>query len=127
MTRKPNLLILGAGGVASATAHKIAQHRDAFGTLTLASRTLARCEALADSLARRDYGAGVELTTATVDARDTTALVRLLETKSIDLVLNLASPYVNLSVMEACLAAGCHYLDTAVHETEGEAPQPAPW
>ncbi len=127
MNKNPNLLILGAGGVASATAHKIAQHRDAFGTITMASRTLARCDAVANSLAGRAYGNGLTLSTAQVDARDTEALERLLRQKSIGLVLNLASPYVNLSVMHACLAAGCHYIDTAVHETEGEPPQPAPW
>ena len=111
-----DILIIGSGGVGSVVAHKCAQaKRDegAFGKITLASRTLARCKQVAQSVKER---LGVDIATTTVDANDVDALCRLLDSCKPTLVLNIALPYQDLTIMDACLKCGVHYLDTANYE-----------
>ncbi|MBO4335177.1 MAG: saccharopine dehydrogenase family protein [Desulfovibrio sp.] len=111
-----DILIIGCGGVGSVVAHKCAQaKRDegTFGTITLASRTPARCQKVAQSVKER---LGVDLATSQVDANDVDALCRLMERTKPLLVLNIALPYQDLTIMEACLRCGVHYLDTANYE-----------
>ncbi len=124
-----NTLIIGAGGVGGATAHKCAQHNNLLGDLCVASRTRAKCEAIIEDILRRKNlkDASGSLTTATVDAMDSAAVAGLIERTGSRLVLNAGSPYCNLPIMEACLEAGAHYIDTAVHEVEGAPAEPAPW
>lgn len=109
-----NVLIIGAGGVGSVVTHKCAQVPEVFERIVLASRTESRC---------RDIAAGIDrpIETAEVDADDVPALVALLKRVRPDLVINVALPYQDLSIMDACLETGVHYLDTANYEPEDTA------
>jgi saccharopine dehydrogenase (NAD+, L-lysine-forming) len=111
-------LVVGAGGVSHAAVHKMAMNADIFTEITLASRTKSKCDAIAASvLARTD----VQIATAALDAMDISATVALIRQTNAELLVNLALPYQDLVLMEACLQAGCHYLDTANYEPEDEA------
>ena len=109
------VLIIGAGGVATVAAHKVAQNKDIFTEIKIASRTESKCIALA-TLLNEKYG--TKVTTAQVDADSVEELVSLFSDYKPDLVMNLALPYQDLTIMEACLQAGCNYLDTANYEPE---------
>ncbi len=111
-------LVIGAGGVAWASVHKMAMNPGIFTEITVASRTLARCEAIAASVKERT---GVQIATAQVDAMDVGAVVDLLRSTKADILVNLALPYQDLKLMDACLEAGVPYLDTANYEPEDEA------
>ena len=112
------VLIIGAGGVATVAAHKVAQNIDTFGEMVIASRTLSKCDALAADIMRRE---GVQVRTAQVDADSVEQLVALFKAEQPDIVMNLALPYQDLTIMEACLQTGCNYLDTANYEPKDEA------
>lgn len=103
------VLIIGAGGVGQVVAHKCTQRRDIFGDITLASRTKSKCDAIAAQL-------GNSINTAKVDADNIAELVDLIRQVQPKLVINVALPYQDLSIMEACLATGVDYLDTANYE-----------
>ncbi len=109
------LMIIGCGGVASVAIHKCCQNPEVFTELMIASRTLSKCEALREELAPKT---STKITTAQVDADDTEALTKLIRSYQPDAVLNLALPYQDLSIMNACLAAGVDYIDTANYEAE---------
>ena len=94
-------------------AQKCAQLPEVFGRISLASRTLAKCDAIAAEVRTRT---GIEITTRQVDADDVSQTVKLLRTLQPDLLINVALPYQDLTLMEACLKAGVHYLDTANYE-----------
>ena len=110
-------LIIGAGGVASVAVHKCCQNSDVFEEICIASRTKAKCDALKEKLA----GGKTKIQTAQVDADDVTELVDLIEREKPDVVLNLALPYQDLKIMDACLATKTHYVDTANYEPEDTA------
>lgn len=110
-------LLIGAGGVASVCAHKCVQNAEVFPEIMIASRTLARCQALKDEL----DGRGCDISIAQVDADHTDELIALIEDYEPDIVINLALPYQDLSIMDACLATKTHYLDTANYEPEDTA------
>jgi saccharopine dehydrogenase (NAD+, L-lysine forming) len=112
------VLIIGAGGVGRVVAHKCAQYADTFEHITLASRTLARCEEIRDSVKQR---LGRDLEVAQVDADDVPQTVKLIREVKPDLVLHVALPYQDLTIMDACLEAGVNYLDTANYEPPDEA------
>lgn len=103
------VMIIGAGGVGAVVAHKCAQLPEVFGEIVLASRTLAKCEAIAAQLPR-------SIKTACVDADNVPELVALLRAEQPLLVINVALPYQDLTIMDACLEAGVHYMDTANYE-----------
>ena len=113
-----HVLIIGAGGVSNVVVHKCAQAKDTFSKITLASRTLAKCEAIAAAV-KAKYG--VEVATSAVDADNVAELTALIERIKPDLVLNVALPYQDLHIMDACLATGVDYLDTANYEPPEEA------
>ena len=110
-----DILIIGAGGVGSVVAHKCAQlaKEGAFGKITLASRTLSRCDEIARSVKAR---LGVDIATAQVDADNVPELCALIRQVKPHTVLNNALPYQDLHIMDACLDCGVHYLDTANYE-----------
>lgn len=112
------VLIIGAGGVGTVVAHKVAQNNDVFTEIMLASRTKSKCDAIAKDLLER-YG--VEAQTAQVDADNVPELVALFNSFKPELVINVALPYQDLTIMDACLKAGCNYLDTANYEPKDEA------
>jgi carboxyaminopropylagmatine dehydrogenase len=103
------VLIIGAGGVGQVVTHKCAQRRDIFKEITLASRTKSKCDAIAAQL-------GGAIDTAQVDADNVPELVALIQAEKPQLVLNVALPYQDLHIMDACLATGVDYLDTANYE-----------
>ena len=113
------VLIIGAGGVATVAAVKVAKNSDVFDEIMIASRTVSKCEAIAKRIA--DMGLRNDIKTAQVDADNVPELVALFKSFQPDLVMNLALPYQDLTIMEACLEAGCHYLDTANYEPKDEA------
>lgn len=110
-------LIIGAGGVAGVAAHKCVQNSEVFTELCIASRTKSKCDALKEKLDSK----GTLITTAQVDADDVNQLIALIEQEQPDIVINLALPYQDLTIMDACLATKTHYLDTANYEPKDEA------
>ncbi len=126
---KPNLLIVGAGGVGAVAAHKAAQFAADFGSIALASRTEAKLQQVAQDVAGRnpDITLGQDLVTETVDARDREQVSGLIRKLDAGIVLNLATPYCNTAIMDACIETGADYIDTAVAEEEHVENVPAPW
>lgn len=108
-----NVLIIGAGGVGSVVAHKCAMNSPIFTTIMLASRTLAKCDRIAAEIRAMH---GVTIQTAQVDADVVADMVALIRSFRPVLVINVALPYQDLPIMDACLEAGVHYLDTANYE-----------
>ncbi len=106
-------LIIGAGGVGNVVAFKCAMNVETFGEITLASRTLSKCDAIAANVKEK---VGVSINTATVDADDVPALVTLITKVDADIVINVALPYQDLTIMDACTKCGVDYLDTANYE-----------
>lgn len=115
------IMIIGAGGVAGVVAHKVCQNDGVFDELVIASRTQSKCEAIKASIAEKNPGSKTKITTARVDADDVPALTALLQREGPAVALNLALPYQDLHIMDACLAAGVHYVDTANYEPEDTA------
>ena len=109
------VLIIGAGGVATVAAFKVAQNPDVFTDITIASRTKAKCDKLAKAIGNPN------IKTAQVDADNVDDLVKLFNEVKPDIVMNLALPYQDLTIMEACLKTGVNYLDTANYEPREEA------
>ena len=109
------LLIIGCGGVASVAVHKCCQNSEVFTEIMIASRTVSKCEALKAELEGKT---STKITTAKVDADNVDELAALMESYKPDAVLNLALPYQDLTIMDACLKAGVNYIDTANYEPE---------
>lgn len=113
------ILIIGAGGVGRVVTYKCAQNPEVFSHIMLASRTQAKCDEIAAAV-KRDTG-HQHIETAQVDAENVPELVQLIKAFQPELVLHVALPYQDLTIMEACLEAGVHYLDTANYEPKDEA------
>jgi len=112
------VLIIGAGGVGTVVVNKVAQNPDVFTEIMLASRTKSKCDVIAADVKKRF---GVEVKTAQVDADNVPELVTLLNAYKPELLINVALPYQDLTIMDACLEAGVNYLDTANYEPKDEA------
>ena len=112
------LLIIGCGGVASVAIHKCCQNSEVFEEICIASRTKSKCDALKEKL---EGTTKTKITTAQVDADDVPALVELIRKVQPDAVLNLALPYQDLHIMDACLECKVDYIDTANYEPEDTA------
>lgn len=110
-----NVLIIGAGGVSNVATKKIARLKDVFNHITLASRTQSKCDKIASEIH------DVTINTAKVDADNVQEVVDLIQKTGAELVVNLALPYQDISIMEACLQTKTHYLDTANYEPKDEA------
>ena len=125
---KRNVLIIGAGGVAQVVAHKCAQNNDRLGDLHIASRTKAKCEAVIASV--HEKGAmkvpGVFAAHA-VDAMDSAAVAALIRETGAQIVINVGSAFVNMTVLEACIETGAAYMDTAIHEDPKKICETPPW
>jgi len=104
------VLIIGAGGVGTVVAHKVAKEKDVFTEVLLASRTKEKCDAIAKAIG------GNRIQTARVDADNVDELVALMNDFKPDIVINVALPYQDLTIMDACLKTGTAYLDTANYE-----------
>ncbi|WJY18554.1 saccharopine dehydrogenase family protein [Alteriqipengyuania flavescens] len=112
------VLVIGAGGVSSVAVHKMAMNNGIFTDIHLASRTRSKCDAIASSVKERT---GVDISTYEIDAEEVPAMVNLIRKIEPSLVVNLALPYQDLPIMDACLETGTHYLDTANYEPKDEA------
>ena len=125
---KRNTLIIGAGGVAQVVAHKCAQNNDLLGDLHIASRTVEKCEAIVASV--REKGAmkveGV-LKAHALDAMDVAATAALIRETDSQIVINVGSPFLNMSVLSACIETGAAYIDTAIHEDPAKICETPPW
>ena len=106
-------LIIGAGGVGNVVAFKCAMNSDTFGDITLASRTVSKCDAIAKNVLDK---VDVQIATVKVDADSVTELVELITHVDADIVINVALPYQDLTIMDACAKTGVDYLDTANYE-----------
>ncbi len=109
------LMIIGCGGVASVAIHKCCQNSDVFDEIMIASRTVSKCDALKAKLEKISR---TKITTAKVDADNVAELVALIKSYQPTAVLNLALPYQDLTIMDACLECGVDYIDTANYEAE---------
>ncbi|PKM50716.1 MAG: saccharopine dehydrogenase [Firmicutes bacterium HGW-Firmicutes-7] len=105
-------LIIGAGGVSNVVVHKCCQNPDVFEEICIASRTKSKCDAMKEKL----EGGKTKIQTAQVDADNTEELIVLINDFKPDVVINVALPYQDLTIMDACLATGVHYVDTANYE-----------
>ena len=112
------ILIIGCGGVASVAIQKCCQVSEVFTEMCIASRTVSKCEALKEKLEGKT---NTKITTAQVDADNVDELIALIEKEKPEVVLNLALPYQDLTIMDACLATKVHYIDTANYEPEDTA------
>jgi saccharopine dehydrogenase (NAD+, L-lysine-forming) len=111
---KKNVLIIGAGGVGRVTAFKCAQHRDIFQDITLASRTKSKCDNIVNDIYAKNYKTHIR--TESVNADRVPELVALIKDVQPAVVINVALPYQDLTIMDACLETGVNYLDTANYE-----------
>ena len=125
---KRNVLIIGAGGVAQVVAHKCAQNNDVLGDLHLASRTVSKCQAIIQSVhdktAMKQDGV---FEAHTVDGMDSAAVAALISKTGAQIVINVGSPFVNMTVLEACIQTGAAYIDTAIHEDPSKICETPPW
>lgn len=110
-------LIIGAGGVASVVVHKCCQNSEVFEEICIASRTVSKCDALKKKL----DGGRTKIQTAQVNADNTEELIALIQRFKPDIVINVALPYQDLTIMDACLATKVDYVDTANYEPEDTA------
>jgi len=115
------VLIIGAGGVGTVVAHKVAANPDVFSEILLASRTKSKCDEIA-----RAIGSD-RIKTAAIDAENVPELVKLIREFKPELVINVALPYQDLVIMDACLEAGVSYMDTANYEPKEEAKYAYGW
>lgn len=112
------VLIVGAGGVGNVVAHKCAQAPEIFNEIVLASRTVSKCDAIAADIEAKQ---GRKIRTAAIDADNVAAMTDFLKQEKPDVLINVALPYQDLPLMDACLAAGIDYIDTANYEPPNEA------
>jgi len=112
---KKTTLIIGAGGVGRVVVHKCAMNADVFGNIVLASRTKSKCDAIAAEIKN------VTIATESVDADNTQNVIDLIQKVGADIVINVALPYQDLTIMDACVACKVDYLDTANYEHPDEA------
>lgn len=115
------VLIIGAGGVGTVVVNKVAQNSDVFTEIMLASRTKSKCDVIAASLPHAN------IKTAQVDADNVNELIALFNDFKPEIVINVALPYQDLTIMDACLATGVNYLDTANYEPKEEAKYAYSW
>ena len=125
---KKNVLIIGAGGVAQVVAHKCAQNNDVLGDIHIASRTLAKCEAIVASVhEKKALKVDGKLEAHALDAMDVDATKALIEKTGAQIVINVGSAFLNMSVLSACIGTGAAYIDTAIHEDPLKICETPPW
>ncbi|MBU2328327.1 MAG: saccharopine dehydrogenase NADP-binding domain-containing protein, partial [Alphaproteobacteria bacterium] len=125
---KKNVLIIGAGGVAQVVAHKCAQNNDVLGDIHIASRTKAKCDAIIASVhekkAMKQQGV---LEAHQLDALDIEATKALIKKLGTEIVINVGTAFLNMSVLRACMDTGVAYIDTAIHEEPNKICETPPW
>ncbi|MBK7543995.1 MAG: saccharopine dehydrogenase family protein [Candidatus Competibacteraceae bacterium] len=126
---KKNVLIIGAGGVAHVAAHKAAMNNDVLGDICIASRTVAKCDGIIESVKRKGHiqNPAYKLYSRQIDALDIPATVKLIKDTHSQIVINLGQAFLNMSILEACLETGAAYIDTAIHEEPDKVCENPPW
>jgi len=125
---KKNVLIIGAGGVARVVAHKCAQHNDELGQITIASRTVGKCQSIIDSIGRKgSLKVANKIKAYALDAMDIAATAELIKQTESQIVINVGSAFLNMSILRACMETGAAYLDTAIHEQPDTICETPPW
>ncbi len=125
---KKNVLIIGAGGVAQVVAHKCAQNNDVLGDIHIASRTKEKCEAIIASInEKRAMKQPGKLEAHALDALDVEATKKLIGETGSQIVINVGTAFLNMSVLRACIDTGAAYIDTAIHEEPGKICETPPW
>jgi saccharopine dehydrogenase-like NADP-dependent oxidoreductase len=126
---KKNVLIIGAGGVANVVAHKCAQNNDILGDICIASRTRQKCDDIIESVRRKGnlkLPSG-RLYSRQLDAMDVAAVAALIRETGSQILINVGTPYINMSVLRACMDTGIAYMDTAIHEEPDKICEAPPW
>lgn len=125
---KKHVLIIGAGGVAQVVAHKCAQNNDVLGDIHIASRTVAKCRNIIESVhEKRSLKSAGVLAAHALDALDIEATQALIRSTGCQIVINVGASFVNMAVLEACIATGAAYIDTAIHEDPLKICETPPW
>lgn len=107
------ILVIGAGGVGNVVCHILAQHPETFSQIILASRTLQKCQDIAEKIQMKYQ---MSIVTEQLDADRTKNVISIIEKHNPDVVINVALPYQNIPVMKACIRTGKHYIDTSAYE-----------
>ena len=125
---KKNVLIIGAGGVAQVVAHKCSQNNDVLGDIHIASRTEEKCRRIIASVhEKKALKVQGRLEAHALDAMDVEATAALIRKTGAQIVINVGSAFLNMSVMSACIATGAAYIDTAIHEDPDKICETPPW
>lgn len=125
---KRNVLIIGAGGVAHVVAHKCAQNNAQLGDIHIASRTISKCQAIIDSIHEKgNLQKPGMLQAHQLDAMDVEATKFLIRATRSQIVINVGSPFLNMTVLQACIETGAAYMDTAIHEDPAKVCETPPW
>lgn len=125
---KKNVLIIGAGGVAQVVAHKCAQNNDVLGDIHIASRTKSKCDDMIASVhEKKSMKVEGVLEAHSLDALDIEATKALIAKTNSQIVINVGSPFINMSVLQACIETGVAYMDTAIHEDPKKICETPPW
>ncbi|QRN41820.1 MAG: saccharopine dehydrogenase [Neisseriaceae bacterium] len=128
LEKKKNVLIVGAGGVGHVVAHKCAQNNDILGQISIASRHIEKCYAIADSVSKKNnFKIPSSIHCYEVDAMDIDELANLIEETKSKIVINVGSAFINLYVLQACIKTGASYIDTAIHENPNHVCETPPW
>ena len=126
---KRNVLIIGAGAVSHVVCHKIAKNNDAFGKIYLASRTLKNCDEILKSVERKNNYKipDNKIISKQIDAFNVEEIIKLIKELNVSIVINVASAFCNMSILEACIQTGSAYIDTAIHEDPDKVCETPPW
>ena len=126
---KKNVLIIGAGAVGHVVAHKCAQNNDMLGDICIASRTLSKIENIIKSVRRKNSlkDKTKKIYSRQLNALDISSTVKMIKETGSSIVINLGAPFVNMSILEACLETGAAYMDTAIHEEPNKVCENPPW
>ncbi|HDR1062310.1 saccharopine dehydrogenase family protein [Pasteurella multocida] len=125
---KKNVLVIGAGGVSQVVVHKCAQHNDVLGKISIASRKIEKCRAIADSVAEKgNFKVPTTIDCFEIDVFDIEATKALIQKTESQIVINVGPSFVNMSVLQACIETGAAYIDTAMHEDPSKVCETPPW
>ncbi|MDR0822221.1 MAG: saccharopine dehydrogenase family protein [Endomicrobium sp.] len=126
---KKNVLIVGAGGVAHVVAHKIAQNNDVFENIYMASRSIGDCKDILESIERKDNykDKSKKFQIKQINALDIPSMIALMKELNINITINVASAFCNMSILDACIESGSAYIDTAIHEEPNKVCEDPPW
>ncbi|MBY7649142.1 MAG: saccharopine dehydrogenase [Candidatus Liberibacter europaeus] len=125
---KNNVLIIGGGGVAQVVAHKCAQNNDILGNIHIASRTRSKCSQIVDSIyKKKSMKIAGDIKTYQLNALDIESLTKLIKETKTNIVINVGSSFLNMSVLRACINSNVAYIDTAIHEDPNKVCENPPW